>query len=345
MARLTSRLVGLIAFSMGPAPVLAQAVEVEAFTVPRAVESVQLEFPPAPAARGQEGQVVLYFMVDAEGRAFDPVVADSIGSEVFQEVALEALSRTRFEPARLNGEAIVGSSSYRFMFVLEGGTDSASELFAGQYRMFQRALRRDERERIEAALAALEDTGANNRYEQAYLSLARYNHAVKYGRTSEQLVHLTGALSGSSSPEDPVYLDEELIRELRRALLPLQLRNNHFPAALDTYALMEADGDDEAVAFFAEAIENARSIELDDTEYVIPIALDDSGSDWTRLYKHNIALTGGEGDLAEVKLRCEQQFIAFAVERDVSYAVPREWGECSMEVVGDPGAETFLLQH
>ena len=108
--------------------------------------------------------------------------------------------------------------------------------------MFQRALLSDDREDLDEALETLEATGANNLYEQAYLDLARYNFAARFGNADEQLGYLRGAL-------------------------------------------------------------------------------------------------------AEAKLRCEQKYAAFAVERDTSYEVPAAWGECSLEIVGDPGTKLLLLQH
>ena len=204
---------------------------------------------------------------------------------------------------------------------------------------------RDDRDDIEDSLARLENLGARNHYEYAFLGLARYSHAQLYGTEPEQIRHLRQALSISSSPEDPIYLGDELVRELRRALLPLQLRSNYFPEAIETFGLMEDGGDDEGAANFRDVIETVKAIRLDDTEYLMPLSINESGSRSLQLFKHNFALTGGEGRLVEVVLRCEMKYVAFQVERDVSYDVPPEWGDCSIQIVGDAGAEFFLLQH
>lgn len=324
---------------------VAQDLEVETYTVPRPVLATVPDYPAAAAQRGEEGSVTVYFMVGTDGRAFDPIVAATIGNGAFEAAALEALEESRFEPARRAGEPIVGSASQRYSFVLEGGVDSASAEFVLDYRGFQNALRSEDRERIDAALEQLERSGASNRYELAFIGLARYRYAARYGSPLEQMHYLGEALSGSAEESDPVYLDEDLVRELRRALLPLQLQHNDFPAALDTYSLMEVEGDEEGVAFFADTIGQVRAIEFDDTEFFVPLSIDDSGSAWVRLFKHNIAFVDGEGELAEAKLRCEQRYVAFAVEREVSYAVPSEWGDCSMELVGASGTNVFLMQH
>ena len=339
-----SGLIALFPLLLAVPTLPAQDVTAETFSVPRSIDPVLPSYPFREVVAGEEGLVRVDFMVDREGKAFDPVVADFTGSDKFHAAALEALLASRFEPARREGEPIVGSATILYRFELEGGSTSASERFSGVYRNFQRALRGEDESEIRSALEDLEAAGAQNHYEHAFLNLARYNVATRYGSDLDEMHHLWAALSNSASPSDPLYLDEALARELRRMLLPLQLRNNYFPYALDTYALMEASGDAEAVAFFADTIAKVRALEFDETEYPIVLTLDAAGTTSMRLFKHHVAVTGGMGEVAEARLHCEQQYVAFALERDVSYALPAEWGECSMQIIGDAGASFYLLQ-
>lgn len=322
----------------------AQEIEVQAFSTPRSIEAKLPLYPTRELVRGEEGLVRVDFMVNTDGTAFDPFVADHVGSEGFLEAALAALDETRFQPAMRGGEPIVGSASILYRFEMEEQSQGASETFSGLYRNFQRASRNEDGERMDDALANLERHGAKNRYENAFLDLARYQHALLFGSEIEQMQYLRGALSTSSMPDDPVYLDADVARELRRLLLPLQMRNNYFSEALDTYALMQAEGDEEAVSFFADAITKVKALEFDETEYSLPLRIGASGDVGVQLFKHSIAVTGGTGALIEMSLRCEQHYIAFEIERDIYYEVPDEWGDCSAQIVGDTGAEFVLLQ-
>jgi TonB family protein len=83
----------------------AQPIGIEAFTIPRAETLVTPEYPAFQLLRGGEALVSISFMVDTEGKPFDPMIVDSTGDEAFHEAALLA---SRFVPAKLSGEPIVG---------------------------------------------------------------------------------------------------------------------------------------------------------------------------------------------------------------------------------------------
>ena len=335
---------GIAVLAIMALPLLAQEVEVEVFTIPRPLDMSSPTYPAAQSMRGEEGRVVIEFMVDAEGRAFDPVVLETSGDRNFRERAIEALMDSRFEPARLDGEAIVGSSRIMYRFEMEGGPGRATPNFSSAYRRFQRSLQDNDAEEIAQDLAFLEQTGARNRYENAFLGLARYSKAVLDGDAQEQLSQLRQALSLSHDAEDSTHLEEELVRDLRRAQLNLQIQNNFFAEAMKTFELMQETGDQDGVEAFTQAMESVESVRHDDTQYVIPLDLDESGSASASLFKSGFALVDGEGDIAEVVLRCERQYVAFPVEREISYDVPTEWGDCSIQVFGDSDASVFLMQ-
>lgn len=323
-----------------------QSVDIEAFTIPRPESLVTPAYPGRQAREGGEGLISVSFMVDTEGKPFDPVILDSTGDESFRNAALTALLDSRFVPAMLNGEPIVGSARQLYQFNMEGSAENkgVSNRFGSVYSRFQRAVKDQNREEIEEAVADLEGVGASNHYESAFLSLARYTYAGLFGTDREQILHINRALSLSSSPEDPQYLDQEMVRNLRRALLSLQVRNNYLAEAVRTYELIVDSGDEEASAVFGDIMNTVATVKEDDTQYFVPLSLDDSG--WTniRLYKDRFAMMDGQGELNEVVLRCDKHYVSFRVERDVAYDVPPEWGDCSLQIIGESGAEFLLMQ-
>lgn len=278
---------------LAPSLALAQPTEVETFTIPRPEQLVVPIYPMRQMMSGEEGMVSVSFMVDTDGKVFDPVIVDSTGDVNFHRAALLALRQSEFSPAMLDDEPIIGSSQQVYRFNLEASANgfSVTARFNSVYTRFQRAAIEGNREELEEALEDLEKVGAANHYESAFLSLARYTYAGLFGSELEQIKHIGHALSLSSSPDDPQYLEPGMVRNLRRALLPLQIRNNYFAEAVDTFAMI-----------------------------------------------------GGEGDLDEIVFRCEKHYVSFAIERDVAYDVPPEWGECEVQILGDKEANFLLLQ-
>jgi TonB family protein len=79
-------------------------------------------YPPQARAEGVEGYAVVRYDVDTEGRVGNARVVASSPQGVFDESALQAVSRWRFRPAERNGEPLaVNGLESRLDFVLKGG--------------------------------------------------------------------------------------------------------------------------------------------------------------------------------------------------------------------------------
>lgn len=80
-------------------------------------------YPPDAKAQGLEGHVVVRYDVNAEGRVHNARVVAAEPPEVFNESALQAVSRWRFRPPERDGEAQpVSGLESRLEFSLSGGS-------------------------------------------------------------------------------------------------------------------------------------------------------------------------------------------------------------------------------
>ncbi|MCL7713920.1 energy transducer TonB [Stenotrophomonas mori] len=73
-------------------------------------------YPPAALRRGESGTVVVRVDVDAGGRPLDARIIQRSGSRELDRAALAAVRGWRFEPARSNGQPMVGSLEIPFDF-------------------------------------------------------------------------------------------------------------------------------------------------------------------------------------------------------------------------------------
>lgn len=76
-------------------------------------------YPPDAKEAGIEGYVVVRYDVDTEGRVTNPRVVDAVPPGVFDEAALQAVSRWRFRPPAEADGPVTGLES-RLEFSLEG---------------------------------------------------------------------------------------------------------------------------------------------------------------------------------------------------------------------------------
>lgn len=115
---------------------------IEIFESPRFLHLVSPKFPANAAFRADEGWVIVNFMVDEQGKAFEPSVVDSMGNRAFEAAALDALAESSFKPATLSGKAIVGSETVRYRFVIEDRQNAARWNFVSRYRRLLRFFQR-----------------------------------------------------------------------------------------------------------------------------------------------------------------------------------------------------------
>ena len=88
-----------------------------ALVPPKLVESVEPTYPETKRQSGEAASVALTLSLDRAGQVTDVAIAESAGQE-FDEAAVDAARRLRFEPARKDGEAVPAKIRYRFDFKL-----------------------------------------------------------------------------------------------------------------------------------------------------------------------------------------------------------------------------------
>jgi periplasmic protein TonB len=78
------------------------------------------DYPPRALSRGLEGWVQVQFTITATGTVKDPVVVDAMPRNIFDDAALKAIARWRYNPKVENGVAVerVGVQT-RIVFQLE----------------------------------------------------------------------------------------------------------------------------------------------------------------------------------------------------------------------------------
>lgn len=321
-----------------------QTRAVELFEAVGNLDVAKPVFPASAAMSGEEGWVILNFMVDEQGQAFEPMVIDMIGDDQFVKAALKALEDSKFVPASLSGNPITGSKTVRYTFVLDQQKRGARAAFVSRYRRFTRSIDADDQDETRAELEALEEGGARSLYEDAFLNLARYNYAVKYGSSEEQMTYLERALYFNEEGAYETYLPEADARTLWPQLFVLQARNGRFAEALATYEIIAAIGADEAHASLADAVAELREMAVNDAAYAVTARTDRNGSFSIDLFKDEFYLDDAESNIDQIKLRCDQRYVFFEFEADTKYKVPPQFGQCQLEVLGEADTGFKLVQ-
>lgn len=314
-------------------------VDLDVYSGPRSIEFKAPRYPKSRQLRLREGWVQLNLMVDTEGRPYEIAVTDSTGDEAFEQSAIEAMEASTFEPASMNGEPIDAGYNVKVRFALEGGDQSARPAFAHAYRRVMDAVGKGDRRSAEALLAELD---VRNLYEDAHYHLARYAYLEAWGSPSEQLAAIKRAIAHES---DATYLPDEMFTRALQSKFALQLQVQDFGGALQTWGTLRTrDLSDPVRQSLEGAIAEIKRLKSDDRAFSVTGRIANGTSWYFALLKKRFQIDKVNGAVAEIKLRCDTDFVFFRHDPQMRYSVADRFGDCRLEVVGDPGTTFRLVQ-
>lgn len=312
---------------------------VATYVGPRGLRLRKPEYPEDQIHGRQEGWVALNFMVDTEGKPFEISVAHAVGDEEFQDAAIRALKRSKFQPATLDGKSIESGANYAYSFEIKG-RDSARRRFVYRFRKLMDAVEVGDRAAADEALADIE---ADNLYEYAFLEFARFERHRRWGSVHQQIAALHRAIGHDEATR---HLPDDMFHDALRQLFALQLQIQDFGGALKTaerlYKLPLEQGLKESLDRAVGEIEALRDR---DATVALEGLINDGTYSWhLNLFQSAFHIDQVDGRLAEIKLRCAGKFVGFVFDEDLVYRVSDRYMPCNLEVVGDPGTRFRVVQ-
>jgi TonB family protein len=313
-------------------------VAVETYKGPKGIDLQPAPYPESERKNGAEGWVLVNLMIDPEGKPYEMAVADSTGNPVFDKAALAQVAKWRFEPATMNGKPIDASSNVKLTFLLTGET-GMRPAFAKLYKDVLKAVEAGDRESADSKLARLE---ALNLYEDAFRGIARYMYCRKWGTQWQQLDALRRAIAGERSPR---YLPKDVFVSTLQAALSLEIRLQDYARALQTWETLSATGlDDTTRAKWQKSIDEIQALRTNDQAYAVGGDFGDQSSWFYQLLKRKFQIEVASGSIAEIKLRCDRQYVFFRFDPQLQYTISGSEQGCWMEMVGQPGTKFRLIQ-
>lgn len=322
-----------------PATAAAEPVELEVFQGPLQKDVKPAQYPLSERVKGNEGWVILNFMVSPQGKPYEAFVAGSSGNKAFEQSALKAAEKWTFEPASVGGTPIDAAHAIKVQFFLTEPAKGARPSFVTAYKKLLRAISANDRPAADAELTKLE---AENLYEDAFLNLGRYNYYRVWGTLDQQIGALRAAIAGEDTPR---YLAKDQFAAALQLLFPLQVSTQDFAGALSTWRrLQKSSIDKEVLAQWKASVDQIEALRNDARSYRVPGKIQNGSSWFYNLFKNRFQVAVRSGRLSEIKLRCDKKYIFFRYEAELQYNVSKKLGNCGMELVGEPGTEFDLIQ-
>lgn len=265
-----------------------------------------------------------------------------MGDRRFESAAIRALSKSTFEPARVDGQPADAGFSQQYVFMLEGGSKGASAPFVRTYKAAMRRISEGNREEADEHLASLERRTKLNLYEDAYLHVAKFSYYQKWGDKRQQLHALDRAVAHEFGEK---HLPAGLFANCQRARFMLLVETGDYERAVRTYDMLRGlDLDEAVIEALQTAVDQLETLRADDRAYTVPGDFGE-GTSWSyHLFKDEFSIGDVRGDIAEIKLRCWTGFVFFRFQPDVKYKVAGGRNRCQLELVGNPGTTFALTQ-
>lgn len=322
-----------------------QRIKVETYSRPKPTKKIPPRYPRRAQRLGQEGWAVVHYMVDAQGRTYDWELTEYSGDKSFGKAALEAIKKYKYEPAQFEGRPIDAGSASKITFMLADSGIGAHRKFLWRYKKFISLLKGlngepEAKHPMEEAFAALEELGASNLYEDAYINIARaayYGYHKNPGQTFRALNRAVGHERVSK------YLPEATRVALYSRIFWMEVEANFFRSALDTWEILAAAKlAPEVRREMALVVGKIMEISQSNQPVSLEGQINDTYNFVHKLLKQSFYFVDVKGELAELKLHCDRGFAGFRFQPDLRYSVEDGFQDCSLTVIGNPGT-TFTL--
>jgi TonB family protein len=308
----------------------------------RPIERPNPNYPIGAMQRGQEGWVMVSFVISAEGEVREAMIEDSSGVESIERAALEAVSRWRYVPATENGQPVEQAMvSTRLTFQLEDGQKGASSAFLSKYRQLSRLLNEGKAAEAAPLVEELEFKGRNNLYEDAWFWWAKYVYLERSGSQDEQK---RTALQRAIGYEEE-YLTPDQFVTAAQQLVVLHARTFDFSSSISTFERLRdsrtarrADDHEKVVAALTPAYERMREIVAGEQALVMEGKVREHDYWVHKLLRRSFELSDVDGRLDALDIRCASGTRRYnTIPVAAVWTVPASWGDCGVYVKGEPG--------
>lgn len=301
-------------------------------------------YPTHQLENGNSGVVDLKFMVDKHGNTFEPMVS-SATYKSFERPAIKSASQYRYLPVIYNGEPVEHFESIRIIFVTKDTVNKSTRSFAKKYRMVMELFNEEkpiDKKQIEKQISKLERMGNLSPYSLGSISLLKFKYANNFEDLLTQIEAASNLLSLHSAAKNKILSDEEK-HSVRKGILSLYIKNQQYTEALFTIKILEKHFSDNLIKL--ETIKTEiNSIYHNDQTVVSKIKIHKRGHSSMYLFKDSFSLNDIDGRISALKLRCRNKFTELKLDPDSDFKIPKSWGKCHMQIIGDVGTTAQLVQ-
>lgn len=309
------------------------------------IKTVSADYPYGQARENSSGVVQLIFMVDKEGKPFEIMIANS-SLPAFSNAAIYAVRKWEFSTATLKGEPVESKQRLRYKFQITQQKQGASPSFTKYYRRLMEELRESEPNREVATkyIKKMNKASIRNLYALTYAGLAWFEYSKKFGTDADQISALKDiVLFDVEEEKEQRVLSDNATFTVMDTLLKLLLNNNRYSEYLNYYEIFKPM-DPKINETFSGTVDKVKKLQTGTQAFSQKLEIGELGFTHLDLFKRIFYFETKLGKITELKLRCDTNYAKFTHNDKTDYQIPASWGNCNVQVIGEPGSEAQLIQ-
>jgi hypothetical protein len=197
---------------------------------------------------------------------------------------------------------------------------------------------------INSRISKLKDRGMLNPYATTQVNKLVYFSEKKFGSEDKQINALNALLLYQGmSGKNGRFLDDETAVIAYKELFNLHLEKGDYSGANRAYnSLWKIDPKVEKI--YKETIDQLNEFSKDDRAFEMPLEITNRGYVSRNLWKRSFSFFDVNGKITGLKLRCELKHQELTFQPETLYQIPKEWGDCNLQISGDPRTKTIIVQ-
>mgnify|MGYP000654160694 CR=1 FL=1 len=304
------------------------------------VERINPIYPRDAARRGQEGWVIVSYVIGKDGKVNSAVVDESSNGKVFNRATLRAIKQWEFEPTTVNGKAIEQcKNNVRMEFTLGSDNKGARRTFIRKYNDAVEFIDNKSYPEARELIDKLHKGGSWNLYEDAWLLSLEAEYYRNTGELNEEYDALTSLSYGKTD-----YLGKsQTLRALVR-LFQLTVDKKYYKSALRAARLVKKIDDEKLV--FTKLVNTVNQIErflIEGGNYLVNGTLE-SGVWNYYLARNSFSFSGDTSHLRKLDIRCDNKYLTYKVEDKSVWNIPESYGSCAIYVYGEEDSTVKLIE-
>lgn len=314
------------------------------FEPPKLITKFKPVYPKSLLKESSSGVVELGFMVNAEGTPYEVMVLRSSHPD-FEKPAIKELKNSKYSPALLKGKPYENYKELRVNFQV-GDEQGVIRSFSREYRRIRELFNKEnpDQKLIFNRIKKLEESYFLTLYAISHLNKLKYTYQEKFGDLDGKIDALeTIVLHENSTLYKDGFIDKKNTKAVYQKLFLLYLEKADYSKAYAVYQKI-VKIDPELKQSYQEAITKLNAISKDETAYEYKIKIPSRGYSNLNLWKRNFSFLKLEGKLETIKLRCDLKFKELPFQFESLYQIPKSWGDCNLQIIGDEGSKVSLIQ-